>query len=141
MFPVLKPTSFSFEFPVPCSIFPILMIPCSHCGEELPDDAVSCRECGSDLETGWNPDVEYHSVEIPDCYPWEEADSVTPGPMRVWFTRTVLVLLIVGMPFGFGALLFPRHGLKVLGAGVAVVVIVEILFQGGYLSRSLFRRR
>ena len=27
---------------------------CPHCGAEVPQGAISCRECGSDDETGWS---------------------------------------------------------------------------------------
>jgi len=41
------------------------MTPCPHCGELIEDDAHACPYCGSDHETGWSPDVEYLSLELP----------------------------------------------------------------------------
>ena len=39
---------------------------CPHCGEPLDEDAAACPHCGSDDETGWKPDADYYSVELPD---------------------------------------------------------------------------
>ena len=44
------------------------LIPCPHCGEPPPRDAIACRECGSDAETGWldGREQDYLSVELPE---------------------------------------------------------------------------
>jgi hypothetical protein len=39
---------------------------CPHCGEPLREGAESCPYCGSDAETGWNPDADYLGLELPD---------------------------------------------------------------------------
>jgi hypothetical protein len=41
---------------------------CSHCGARLPAGARSCRECGSDAETGWKDEEELFlaSVDLPE---------------------------------------------------------------------------
>lgn len=41
---------------------------CAHCGAPLPAGARSCRECGSDAETGWKDEEELFlaSVELPE---------------------------------------------------------------------------
>jgi len=39
---------------------------CPFCGEPIEDDATFCRHCGSDAETGWNPDSDYLSLELPE---------------------------------------------------------------------------
>jgi hypothetical protein len=39
---------------------------CPHCGEPLEEGADSCPRCGSDDETGWNPDSDYYGVELPE---------------------------------------------------------------------------
>ena len=39
---------------------------CPHCGEPIAEDATFCRHCGSDAETGWNPDADYYSMELPE---------------------------------------------------------------------------
>jgi hypothetical protein len=52
---------------------------CPHCGEPVPADAISCRHCGSDAETGWGSEEEisYQSVDLPESWP--------PGPVRSRF--------------------------------------------------------
>ncbi|HVR75672.1 MAG TPA: zinc ribbon domain-containing protein [Planctomycetota bacterium] len=39
---------------------------CPHCGEPIEEYAESCAHCGSDFETGWKPDVDYFSVDLPE---------------------------------------------------------------------------
>jgi len=48
---------------------------CPHCGEPIDNDAESCPHCGSDYETGWKPDADYYSLELPD----EEAERGSKG--------------------------------------------------------------
>lgn len=53
------------------------MYECPHCGEPLDEDAEFCHQCGSDVETGWNPDIDYHAVELPED---DLADDEVPAP-------------------------------------------------------------
>ena len=46
---------------------------CPHCGRTLRPDAESCPYCGSDFETGWNPDADYYGFELP-------SDDEVPPP-------------------------------------------------------------
>lgn len=39
---------------------------CPHCGAEIPEGAISCRECGSDAKTGWSEGAENSDLEMPD---------------------------------------------------------------------------
>lgn len=39
---------------------------CPHCGAELPRNAKSCPECGSDEETGWSDDAPAGNLGLPD---------------------------------------------------------------------------
>lgn len=39
---------------------------CPHCGAEIPEGAISCRECGSDAKTGWSEGAENSDLETPD---------------------------------------------------------------------------
>lgn len=58
------------------------MFDCPNCGEPVSDNASFCSHCGSDAETGWKPDVDYYSIEIPDdpALEDEEFDSALDGP-------------------------------------------------------------
>ncbi len=41
---------------------------CPHCGAEVPLGALSCKECGSDAETGWAQDADVWEAGIPAGY-------------------------------------------------------------------------
>lgn len=68
---------------------------CPHCGAPLRPNAVACRECGSDIETGWSDDIDYHSVELPE--------EPLPSGRSANF-RTVAIICVVLMLGGAGAL-------------------------------------
>ncbi|MCK9182588.1 MAG: zinc ribbon domain-containing protein [Fibrobacteraceae bacterium] len=38
---------------------------CPHCGAEISDDSINCKECGSDAETGWSDSAKV-DFELPD---------------------------------------------------------------------------
>ncbi len=54
-----------------------MKFPCPHCGEQVEESAAFCRHCGSDADTGWNPDSDYESLELPD-----EPEPADPRPVR-----------------------------------------------------------
>jgi len=64
---------------------------CPHCGAALRPGAVACRECGSDFETGWSPDVDTASVELPE---------ETPSEARSPATRTIAILCVIALLAG-----------------------------------------
>lgn len=105
--------------------------PCTHCGELIPDDATHCRHCGSDLETGWNPDVEYHSIVLPDPPGTDtpmEAHYETPEQAarnRRIAIAVLLALLVVGT-------LTPVRGLRALCGGLLALVFA------GWVIYALF---
>jgi hypothetical protein len=41
---------------------------CPHCGADVAVGAASCRECGSDAETGWSQDADVWEAGIPAGY-------------------------------------------------------------------------
>ena len=45
---------------------------CPHCGHDVPIDALACRECGSDNETGWSEGADVWDAGIPGGYGPEE---------------------------------------------------------------------
>jgi len=66
---------------------------CPHCGEPIEQDATFCRHCGSDSETGWNPDADYYSVELPEGDEDEDVQERRHEPsreeIREWITHLV----------------------------------------------------
>lgn len=97
------------------------MVPCPHCGEPLPENATFCRYCGSDAETGWDEDVDYHSVELPEREWDEEAES----------SRTSTFTQVTAWVCLFGAVLFVFRGrwtvVLLIGIGVAVFLALRSL--------------
>ena len=41
---------------------------CPNCGADVRGDALACRECGSDENTGWAPDADKWEAGIPAGY-------------------------------------------------------------------------
>ena len=66
-----------------------MSIICPHCGSPLRRDAVACRECGSDFETGWSEDIDYHSIELPE----DEEERVDRGGQKTIAIICVVLLL------------------------------------------------
>lgn len=78
---------------------------CPNCYEEIDNhEAQVCPHCGSDAETGWKSDADYHSIELPEDEPF---DLETPvyredhtlrltgliGPALVAFTLVLFVIV------------------------------------------------
>lgn len=66
---------------------------CPHCGALVPAGRLSCRECGSDANTGWQSEeeVEYRSLEIPD---WDESSAASRRGPRPWFLVGVVLTIV-----------------------------------------------
>ncbi len=82
------------------------MFDCPHCGEPLAEEATFCRHCGSDAETGWSPDTDYHAVEIPEELEEPEEDDLSeaaaPGKTTTihwdtWVLFALLMVVVVGL--------------------------------------------
>ena len=81
---------------------PIATFECPHCGAEVKVTAVACRECGSDVETGWQSDeeIDYKSLDIPDGW-GDDLDTADADKARAtasppaWAVITALVLVAV----------------------------------------------
>lgn len=100
------------------------MYPCPHCGEPLADNAVCCRECGSDLETGWNPDVDYYSVEIPDhLLPDESREE--PGSISSAIYKALGVCCLILAFLGLG-IFRSQPFLGIFGAVILLVMAVRL---------------
>lgn len=69
---------------------------CGHCGADVLVGAKSCRECGSDADTGWQSaeEVDYQSVEIPDVY-GDDPHALPPARTPRWVVVTALLLVVL----------------------------------------------
>jgi len=80
---------------------------CPFCGEPIDSDAESCPHCGSDAETGWNPDAEYLSLELPEddaeeeAQPPEEEVPADPTDSRARLARLLGPALVAGSWMAF----------------------------------------
>ena len=82
--------------------------PCPHCGEAVRENAISCRHCGSDADTGWSEDGLSHGLSYSDQLDDDEyrefiadefpADYTTSSPawnrQLVWKITAVILLVI-----------------------------------------------
>ena len=57
---------------------PVETFECPQCGELVKVGALACRECGSDVETGWQSaeEIDYQSLDLPEGY---SDDAGHPG--------------------------------------------------------------
>jgi uncharacterized membrane protein YvbJ len=77
--------------------------PCPHCGNNLPANATSCKECGSDKSTGWAEDAEDAgaSADIPTEFTDSDYDDFVkkefghPFLLNPWLIATALVILLL----------------------------------------------
>lgn len=90
---------------------------CPHCGEALEKKARFCRHCGSDDETGWSPDVEYHSVELPEAS--SDLEGASDGEPTLQRRRTIC---IIALAVGAFALIPSRFGEASQMMGLALFV-------------------
>ena len=93
---------------------------CPHCGEPLRENAESCPYCGSDFETGWNPDAEYLGLELPDDDLDIDPSRQDPLPELDW-ERILGALLVVTALAAFLWAGFRAHALLVLPCVVLLV--------------------
>ena len=89
------------------------MFICPNCGEVVPDGASVCPHCGSDEETGWNPDAEYNSIELPEEEDNEDHGGERPGPSSA-FTVFLIILGLLGL-IAYGGVRSLAHPIALLG--------------------------
>lgn len=82
---------------------------CPHCGARVRRDAVSCRECGSDAETGWSGEEPWDAdggYAEDDDFDYDEyvgrefPDDAGSPPRRTpwqWTVVVIAVLLAIAM--------------------------------------------
>ena len=61
-------------------------------------EAESCPHCGSDFETGWNPDADYYSLELPSEEETFPPNDVPGTPPRETFIG-IGVVGVAGVSF------------------------------------------
>ena len=75
---------------------------CPNCGAEVPPNARSCPECGSDEETGWSDEAYASGLDLPDDpFDYDEftkrefgGKSPIPRGLRWWWWLVAIALLI-----------------------------------------------
>ncbi len=63
---------------------------CPHCGAEISDKALNCKECGSDAQTGWSEGAENADLEMPD---YDEILENEFGSSRKRFSKIVTAVI------------------------------------------------
>jgi hypothetical protein len=99
---------------------------CPHCGEPLAGDAESCPHCGSDFETGWKPDTDYYSVELPEDEPAFSQDHAPAAPGIGWesFLWSLVVAASILVFFWAGTAAEPSRHVLVAFALLLLVSLV-----------------
>ncbi|MEO5720702.1 MAG: zinc ribbon domain-containing protein [Chthoniobacterales bacterium] len=78
---------------------------CPVCGEEVSRNALACRECGADHNSGWRIDADLHDAlgessedfDYDDFVRSEFGSSVKPGGIRtLWWITALILLLALG---------------------------------------------
>jgi hypothetical protein len=83
---------------------------CPHCGAEVPPNAKSCPECGSDGQTGWSDRAHTDRLGIPDGeFDYDELvqeefggrKEIAVQPRGIswlwWIVAIVLLLALLGI--------------------------------------------
>ena len=94
---------------------------CPHCGAEVAEGRLACRECGSDIETGWGDptEIDYQSVDLGDEFS-EEEKALKKGKQRL-----IASILIAGLPIGLVFWFMPTK--QALGVGVAILLVLGVM--------------
>ena len=76
---------------------------CPVCGEDVPRDALACRGCGADHNSGWREDAEsYDGLDLPgddfnydDFVQREFASSIKPAGIKtIWWITAIIILAV-----------------------------------------------
>lgn len=114
---------------------------CSHCGADLPPRALSCKECGSDSETGWadSEEIGYAAAlgEIPDHLP-EDLEAQERQPARSGARRRLGVLVAALVLAAFLAVVVGdlRLGWKLAAVVIAVALAVSTRLTPAALAQD-----
>lgn len=97
---------------------------CPHCGEPLEEYAAACPHCGSDWETGWSPDADLYSFELPDDEADEFDRSALPHSSTSGFEDFVWTVCVV-----VAAVVFVWASYRVFDAVVSVLGLAVLTFS------------
>lgn len=86
---------------------PVETFECPHCGELVKVGALACRECGSDVQTGWQSaeEIDYQSLELPEGYGDESDQPGAAGRSGSPSAGVVVVALVVAAAMALWAIL------------------------------------
>ncbi|MGR3219736.1 MAG: zinc-ribbon domain-containing protein [Candidatus Anammoxibacter sp.] len=62
---------------------------CPNCGAELALNALACRECGSDENTGWSDETMYDGLDLPSDF--DDADQ----PSKSFFQNKYILYFVI----------------------------------------------
>ena len=86
---------------------------CPVCGEEVPNRALACPECGADHNSGWREEAEsYDATGLPEeDFDYKEfvrrefGTAPRPGTIKtVWWVTAILVIVVLAAFCFFAAL-------------------------------------
>ena len=93
---------------------------CPVCGEDVPRNALACKHCGADHQSGWREDADiYDGTDVPtDAFDYDDfirqefgqspgrrSASRSPHAVHPLWVVTALVLFVVFFIIYFGAYL------------------------------------
>lgn len=94
---------------------------CPHCGAEVAEGRLACRECGSDIETGWGDphEIDYQSVDLGDDFS-EEEKIHKKGRQKL-----IASVLIAGLAIGMVLWWLPTQ--KAFAFSFAILLILGVV--------------
>lgn len=111
---------------------------CPHCGEPIDEKAKSCPHCGADDETGWKPDTDYWSVELPEDDAEDGEPAPTPWSARLPATVGPVVPVAAWIFFViYGSSRF-RPPFLVLIPAIYLVIVISL---AGWIARRIPRNQ
>ena len=108
---------------------------CPHCGEPLVEFASVCPHCGSDWETGWSPDADLYSFELPDDEAAESDVRYASHAATTHFEEFVWGAFVILAAVVFAWAAYETHGAAV-SASATVVLALSFLAFHRWLHRA-----